>query len=86
MIEVEVVEQSPAEEWRAQMAGVNTPGRPYGRTRRFEIGDFVQHPGFGDGVVVRCSSGTICEVPFERGTIKLVMATQPVQNEAGLIR
>lgn len=81
----EVVERSPAEEWRTQLAGTDRECRPYDRTRRFEIGDFIQHPSLGDGVVVACSSGTVCEVAFERGTIRLVMG-KGAAGKAGLIQ
>lgn len=79
--ETELVEKSPAEEWQVQMAGTQTTRKPYDRTRHFEIGDFIQHSEFGDGVVVGRSSETVCEVAFERGTIKLVMATQSPRGD-----
>lgn len=75
-------EKSPAEEWRLQMTATKTTGKPYDRSRRFEVGDFIQHSGFGDGVVVGRPTETICEVAFERGTIRLIMATQPDEVRA----
>lgn len=83
-VESEVTDRSAAEEWRAHMTGATPTRRPYDRTRRFDIGDFIQHPGFGDGVVVGCSSGTVCEVAFERGTIKLAMAKRPAREATGV--
>jgi hypothetical protein len=48
---------------------------PYAASERYTVGTRVKHARFGEGVVVRLSSPTVCEVIFATGTLKLVMGS-----------
>jgi hypothetical protein len=48
---------------------------PYATNGYFEVGQRVKHPTFGEGVVTRLSSATVCEVIFSDGPRKLLMAS-----------
>lgn len=50
---------------------------PYVSGGRYTVGTKMKHARFGEGVVVRLSSATVCEVVFETGTLKLVMGSNP---------
>jgi hypothetical protein len=45
----------------------------YSTTARYAIGARVSHKTFGEGVVARLASSTVCEVVFLERTVKLVM-------------
>ena len=51
---------------------------PYAASGRYTVGNRVKHSRFGEGVVVRLSSATVCEVIFVTGTVKLVMGSSQV--------
>lgn len=66
---------SPEEAWTASMKRANASSAlPYAVDGRYAIGAKLSHRSFGEGVVVRLASPTVCEVVFATGTIKLVMA------------
>jgi hypothetical protein len=49
----------------------------YSTSGHYAVGARLRHASFGDGVVARLSSATVCEVIFETGTVKLVMGRTP---------
>jgi len=51
------------------------PPVAYSVSREFEQGQRIKHPTFGDGVVVRISSRTVCEVVFPEGPRRLLMSS-----------
>jgi len=69
-----IVNMSPEEAWNVSMKHAQGVARPYSTTGRFEIGARVTHQSFGEGVVARLSSPTVCEVVFLSRTVKLIMA------------
>jgi hypothetical protein len=65
----------PEEVWARAMRGATGPAVPYATSRRFETGQRVAHPTFGEGVVSRVASPTVCEVVFNTGMRKLLMGS-----------
>ena len=43
----------------------------------------AEHPSFGEGVVARLSSATVCEVVFVKGTVKLIMGAGSTTRTPG---
>jgi hypothetical protein len=73
---------SQEQAWTASMSHARGPITEYSPTGRFAVGTRVSHPSFGEGVVARLSSATVCEVIFSTRTVKLIMA--PLIAEEGL--
>jgi len=65
----------PEETWARAMRGATGPAVPYAMTRRFDVGQRIAHPTFGEGVVTRVASPTVCEVVFSTGARKLLMGS-----------
>lgn len=66
---------SPEDLWARAMRGASGPAIPYAMSRRFEPGQRLAHQTFGEGVVSRIASPTVCEVVFNTGTRKLLMGS-----------
>jgi len=77
------VGQTPEEMWNASMSGARGPATAYSAAGRFAVGTRVSHPSFGEGVVARLASATVCEVIFETRTVKLIMAPGAVDGRRG---
>lgn len=65
----------PEEVWAKAMRGAAGTAVAYATNRRFEVGQKLQHSTFGEGVVVRLASPTVCEVVFSTGPRKLLMGS-----------
>jgi hypothetical protein len=61
------------ESWSSSMRRAQGDAVPYSKSGSYAVGSRVAHPSFGEGVVTRLSSPTVCEVLFATGTIKLLM-------------
>ena len=46
---------------------------PYSTRESYAVGARLNHTTFGEGVVTRLSSSTVCEVVFANGKVKLLM-------------
>ena len=53
---------SPQEAWAASMRHARGESTPYSASGRYAVGSRVSHPSFGDGVVAKLTSTTVCEV------------------------
>lgn len=65
----------PEEVWAKAMRSATGSAIPYAISRRFETGQRVQHSTFGEGVVIRLTSPTVCEILFSTGPRKLLMGS-----------
>jgi|RhiMethySRZTD1v2_1073278.scaffolds.fasta_scaffold40832_2 hypothetical protein len=72
------VAASPEAAWADSMRRAQGEAIPYAASGRYNVGNRVKHSRFGEGVVVRLSSATVCEVIFVTGTVKLVMGSSQV--------
>lgn len=59
--------------WAEAIAQARGAASAYSAGTSYLVGSRVSHPSFGEGVVVRLSSATVCEVLFEERTVKLLM-------------
>jgi hypothetical protein len=60
-------------EWREQLSQrQNVPSLPYAPTKDFKVGDVIEHPTFGCGVVKSLKDGNKFEVLFQRDVKTLV--------------
>lgn len=66
-------EPKPEEAWAASMRQARGDAIKYEPGGQYVVGNRLNHARFGEGVVVRLSSGTVCEVVFKTGTVKLIM-------------
>jgi hypothetical protein len=64
---------TPEEAWKASMRRAQGEATAYSPTARYAVGARVSHKTFGEGVVARLASSTVCEVVFLERTVKLVM-------------
>jgi hypothetical protein len=69
------VEPSPEEIWGDAMRQARGPVVPYTTSGHYAAGVRLKHPTFGEGVVARLNSATVCEVVFAKGTVKLIMGS-----------
>lgn len=60
-----------ATDWKAAIDAAGTARKPYAATEKVAIGDVVDHPKFGAGVVTGVEAGR-ANILFESGTRKLV--------------
>jgi hypothetical protein len=72
---------SPEEIWAAIMRQGRGEVQPYSTGGRYAVGARLRHPSFGEGVVARLSSTTVCEVVFATGTVKLIMGAAPSERQ-----
>ncbi|MEW6272546.1 MAG: hypothetical protein AB1689_24980 [Thermodesulfobacteriota bacterium] len=63
--------------WADAMLAATGEAAPYSAGGSYRVGARVNHASFGEGIVMRHSSSTVCEVLFESRTIKLLMAPVP---------
>lgn len=61
--------------WADAIAQARGTATAYSAAASYVVGSRVTHPSFGEGVVVRLASPTVCEVLFEERTVKLLMTT-----------
>jgi hypothetical protein len=66
-------EVKPEEAWAAAMRQGRGEPIKYAPGGQYVGGNRLNHATFGEGVVVRISSATVCEVVFKTGTVKLIM-------------
>lgn len=66
-------DRSPAEIWAIYMRKAPGGSVPYVGDRRYVPGEKICHATFGEGVVSKILSLSVCEVVFEERTIKLLM-------------
>jgi hypothetical protein len=60
-------------EWREQLRSrEGTPSKPYAPTKDFQVGDVIDHPTFGCGVVKTLKDSNKFEVLFQRDVKTLV--------------
>lgn len=60
--------------WAELLLATSGAATPYSVSGTYRVGTRVAHASFGEGVVLRHSSPTVCEVLFESRTVKLLMA------------
>jgi hypothetical protein len=65
----------PEEAWAKAMRSSTGPAVSYATAHRFEMGQRIRHSTFGEGVVVRLASPTVCEVMFATGARRLLMGS-----------
>jgi len=65
----------PEEAWAKAMRSATGPGVPYSTAQHFQVGQRVRHPTFGEGVVIRLASATVCEMVFAAGPRRLLMGS-----------
>jgi hypothetical protein len=65
---------TPAETWAARMRQAKGEAVPYLPGGHYAVGSRLSHPSFGEGVVARQTSATVCEVIFAERTVKLLMS------------
>jgi hypothetical protein len=65
----------PAQVWAEIMRKAEGAAVRYSPDRLYAVGTRVSHPTFGEGVVVRHTSTTVCEVVFRDRAIKLKMGS-----------
>lgn len=68
-------EPRPEEVWASSMRQARGEAITYTPGGQYQVGNRLQHARFGEGVVVRLASGTVCEVVFKTGTVKLIMGS-----------
>jgi hypothetical protein len=74
-VRVRPVERTASEpSWADVLSRASGPATPYSVGGTYRIGARVDHATFGQGVVMRFASTTVCEVLFESRTVKLLMA------------
>jgi hypothetical protein len=59
--------------WAEAIGRAQGEAKAYSMIATYGVGTRVRHESFGEGVVLRLSSPTVCEVLFESRTVKLVM-------------
>ncbi|MBM4268998.1 MAG: hypothetical protein FJ144_20715 [Deltaproteobacteria bacterium] len=65
--------RTPEAIWQDAMKRARGAAVPYSTRENYAVGARLTHASFGDGVVTRLSSPTVCEVVFETGAVKLLM-------------
>jgi hypothetical protein len=76
-------EPNPADVWAASMRSARGETLAYAPSGRFAVGNKLKHPKFGEGVVARLASTTVCEVVFQTGTVKLIMGASAPGRKPG---
>lgn len=66
---------SAEEQWKSTMARARGPALVYSTRDRYPVGQRLSHPSFGEGVVTRWASTTVCAVIFPDGEKKLLMGS-----------
>jgi hypothetical protein len=69
----------------AVAADLSKPARPYRASEKFEVGDRVDHPNFGQGVVEISEPGKVT-IFFATGRRVLVQSKEGAQEGGGLTR
>jgi hypothetical protein len=69
----------------AVAADLSRPSRPYRASEKFDVGDRVDHPNFGQGIVELCEPGKIT-VFFASGRRVLACAKEGAATAGGLSR
>lgn len=68
-------EPKPEEAWAAAMRSGRGEPIKYEPGGQYVVGNRLNHARFGEGVVARLNSATVCEVVFKTGTVKLIMGS-----------
>lgn len=76
-------EPNPADVWASTMRSARGETVGYTPAGRYVVGTKLKHPTFGEGVVVRLTSSTVCEVVFVTGTVKLIMGASAPGRKPG---
>ena len=66
---------NPEEVWAKAMRAATGSQVTYSTGQHFVTGQRVKHATFGEGVVTRIASPTVCEVTFQTGVRKLLMGS-----------
>jgi hypothetical protein len=66
----------PPRSWPDAMARAHGTATAYSASDSYTVGARITHPSFGEGVVIRLASPTVCEVVFEERPVKLVMKSR----------
>lgn len=71
--------EAPAQQlpWEQAIARARGEVTTYSADASYLVGARVSHGSFGEGLVVRIASPTVCEVLFESRTVKLLMKSAP---------
>jgi hypothetical protein len=70
-----VDERTVEQVWHDAMKRCRSAVVPYSKGEHYEVGSRLKHLSFGEGVVSRLQSTTVCEVIFETGPVKLLMGS-----------
>ncbi|MEW6270057.1 MAG: hypothetical protein AB1689_12260 [Thermodesulfobacteriota bacterium] len=65
----------PAQVWADAMRRAQGAAVTYSIDRHYDVGTRLSHPTFGEGVVVRHASTSVCEAVFRDRAVKLKMGT-----------
>lgn len=76
-------EPLPADVWASSMRSARGEAVTYAPSGRYAVGARLKHPTFGEGVVARLASTTVCEVIFVTGTVKLIMGASAQGRKPG---
>jgi hypothetical protein len=76
-------EPSPADVWASSMRQARGEAVAYAPSGRYAVGARLKHSSFGEGVVARLASMTVCEVVFVTGTVKLIMGATAQGRKPG---
>ena len=68
-------EPKPEEAWATAMRSARGEAIKYEPAGQYVPGNRLNHARFGEGVVARLNSNTVCEVVFKTGTVKLIMGS-----------
>jgi hypothetical protein len=81
------VSRDPVERFEkpAVAADLSKPSRPYRASEKFDVGERVDHPNFGQGIVELCEPGKIT-VFFATGRRVLACAKEGAATTGGLSR
>ena len=60
-------EESAALAWNTALAEASASSKPYAMTSEFAIGDLIQHPTFGKGIVQELINHNKIKIVFESG-------------------
>ena len=63
----------PEETWKKCMGAARGPSTDYSTRLSYRPGQRLSHPSFGEGVVTRQISSTVCTAVFVTGEVKLLM-------------
>jgi len=78
------ISATPEEAWTRAMKRAGGSPIAYSTAGHFPVGQRLSHTQFGDGVVTRRASGTVCTVIFQEGEKRLLMGSPDRPPEGAL--